>query len=120
MPRVLGRLRAFARAARQNTVISRATAMIYTEALVNDALAATLIPLVHERMEAYRAELYEGMELGNVRRDIDVEAQAAAIHAFVRGTLILSKLDPDFPLEGAFEAYIAMLAGQLSPGLSDK
>jgi hypothetical protein len=93
--------------------------MIYTEALVNEALAAGLVALIRERMAAYRAELEAGISLKNVRRDVDVDAQAAGIFAFVRGSLILSQLDLDFPLDAAFETYCAGLTAQLAPQPSE-
>jgi hypothetical protein len=70
-------------------------------------------------MAAYRVELQAGISLKNVRSDVDVDAQAAGIFAFVRGSLVLSQLDPTFPLDAAFEAYCAGLSAQLAPRLSE-
>jgi AcrR family transcriptional regulator len=115
LPTIIGRLRAYARAARRNRDISRATVMIYADALVNQALAARLSPLIQERTLAYKEELRAGMALGNVDAQADVEAVASALLAFVRGALGLSQLDPEYPLEAAFESYIAGLSAQLKP-----
>jgi hypothetical protein len=89
--------------------------MIYADALVNEALAARLSPLIRERTHAFQEELRAGKALGNVDAQADVEATAAALLAFVRGALGLSQLDPEYPLEAAFESYIAGLSAQLQP-----
>lgn len=98
-------LRIYVKAAKHNRDITRATVMIYSEALVNPVIAERIQVIIRQRVEALAFELRQEIEAGSISTGIDPDCEAGAIFAFLRGALMLHAIDPKFPLEATFEAF---------------
>lgn len=98
-------LRIYVKAVKHNPDITRATVMIYSEALVNPVIAGRIQEIIRQRIEALAADIRLEIEAGRMSASLDPECEAAAIFAFLRGALMLHAIDPKFPLEDTFEAF---------------
>ena len=115
LPALKKSLSAYLRALRTSPEISRSTAILFSESLVNANLLREFTDLQNLRLDAIKDELRAGIESGNVRSDADIDAFAGTIYAFLRGALNFSVLDPKFPLEAIMGAFDAMLSDHLRP-----
>ena len=84
------------------------------------ALGGPALEYVKVRMTAVRQSirglLAEGVRRGELRDDIDVDAKADEVVAFMSGIQQLWLLDPTIDLVAAYEGYVAGLEASLSAG----
>jgi hypothetical protein len=98
-------------------MLARLRTMVTAESVVDDGAARRYVA---ERTRQVRqllaGALAEGVRRGEFAPDLDVEARAAEIVAFMEGIQIEWLLEPDsVDLVAAYESYIASLLPQLQP-----
>ena len=108
-PPLKQQLASYVKAVRRNPDITRATVIIYTEALVNKVLEEKLQVVIEQRIDALALDVGEEVAAGRVAAVGEPRAIAAQCFAFLRGALMLHAIDRQFPLERAFQAYADFL-----------
>ncbi len=76
----------------------------------------TMSRLTNQSLKSIEKEIRAGIELGNIRKDIDVSAHAAMIYSFLRGQLAFAAFDRDFDQEAAGKEFIETMRARLGLG----
>jgi TetR/AcrR family acrAB operon transcriptional repressor len=93
---------------------NRALSVLIAEARFYPKLKRTVTDLNQRSRAGWEGEIRAGIEAGAIRSDVDVKAQAAIIHAFLRGQSTFVDLDPDYDPQATAEAFIQSLEQRLA------
>jgi AcrR family transcriptional regulator len=116
LDRLLGTVAFYFQRARSDPVGARALVVLLGEGLNNELVADRLAELNARSAGAFEADLAAAVAAGEVRPDIDVEAQAILILATLRGAVSQWLLAPDAIDLGAISAaFVAALRRSLVP-----
>jgi TetR/AcrR family acrAB operon transcriptional repressor len=113
MPRIAAVIRRYVQ--KRDMTSTRALAMLLSEAMVRPRLKRTITTLNARGLDALKADLRAGIEVGNIRADADVDLQARIIYAFLRGQMSFAALDNQFDSQAVGEEFIATLEARLGP-----
>ncbi|WP_321325413.1 TetR/AcrR family transcriptional regulator [uncultured Parasphingorhabdus sp.] len=101
---------------RVNGAPIRTFQILTAQALVRSGLKMTMSRLTNQSLKSIEKEIRAGIELGNIRKDIDVSAHAAMIYSFLRGQLAFAAFDRDFDQEAAGKEFIETMRARLGLG----
>ena len=93
----------------------RTLQILIAQALVSPRLSKTIGKLNAEGKKGIEAEIKKGIELGNIRADIDPAVHAPVIYSFLRGQMAFAALDKSFDQTAAGEEFIATISSRLAP-----
>jgi TetR/AcrR family acrAB operon transcriptional repressor len=91
----------------------RALGILIAEAIIRPGLRRTILILNARGIENLESEIRAGVELGNIRPDVDAPHQARLIYAFLRGQMSFDALDPHFGSREVAEEFIATLESRI-------
>lgn len=115
-PRGLPRLEQVIRQyAKPHTAGVRALSLLMAYAAVNPTLNQAIRKLNASTLKTIKHEIQAGIEVGNIRKDANLDLSAAVIFSFMRGQLTFSTLEPEFNREEIEDEFIASLSARLSP-----
>ena len=89
--------------------------ILNAQALVRPGLKTTMSRLTIQSLKSIEKEIRAGIELGNIRQDIDASAHAAMIYSFLRGQLAFAAFDRDFDQEVVGAEFIETMRARLGP-----
>jgi AcrR family transcriptional regulator len=116
LDRLLGTVAFYFQRARSDPVGARALVVLLGEGLNNELVADRLAELNARSAGAFEADLAAAVAAGEVRPDINVEAQAILILATLRGAVSQWLLAPDaIDLSAISAAFVAALRRSLVP-----
>lgn len=84
--------------------------MLTMEALVRPELRQSIARLNARGQQELANELQAGVEAGNIRADVNIQAQAKLIHSYMRGLLSFCVLERGFGAPAVAEEFVAALA----------
>jgi TetR/AcrR family acrAB operon transcriptional repressor len=113
MPKIAALIRQYVH--KRDMTSTRALGILISEAMVRPRLKRTITTLNARGLDALRADLQAGIELGNIRPEVDVDLQARIIYAFLRGQMSFATLDSQFDSQAVGEEFIATLEARLRP-----
>ncbi|HMO75715.1 MAG TPA: TetR/AcrR family transcriptional regulator [Sphingopyxis sp.] len=94
---------------------TRALYALFLGAMFDPELAKIMARYNRATVARIADSLREAIARGDVRGDIDVEAEAQALLLFRRGSALIHFTDPDLDLVGILEQYMTQVAERLKP-----
>jgi len=93
---------------------SRALNILMAEAAFHPTLRRAIARLHQEGTAGWSSEIAAGIEVGDVRPDVNIGAQTSIIYCFLRGLSTFLALDPKFPRAEATEEFIEELVQRIA------
>ena len=83
--------------------------ILLARSLVDKNLKPTIHELNDLSLSLLEQRIAAGIDVGNIRPDIDVNVQARLIYSFLRGQLGFVTFDKDYDIVSICESFLAML-----------
>lgn len=96
-------------AASSKTRRVKALVILLARSLVDVNLKPTIRELNDRSLSFLEQRISAGIEVGNIRSDIDVKLQARVIYGFLRGQLGFAAFDKDYDIVSVSMSFIKML-----------
>jgi AcrR family transcriptional regulator len=103
LPKIEAVIRSYVRA---YGVATRALCLLVAHSMVVPKLRQTVMKLNNDGLAFIMNEIQAGIELGNIRSDVNVKKCAATVYSFLRGAISLSTADPSFDSIETGEEFI--------------
>jgi TetR/AcrR family acrAB operon transcriptional repressor len=106
-------IRLYLRGPQDHPTAVKALHVILGASLTRPELRENVQRLTRRGLTFFADQIRYGIEKGEIRPDADAESCAAAIFAFLRGTVFTHWIDADFDLKQVGEQFITVFVGSL-------
>ena len=107
LPKINALIRHYAASSKTRRV--KALVILITISLVDKNLKPTIRELNEQSLSLLEQRIATGIDVGNIRPDININVQARLIYSFLRGQLGFVTFDKDYDIVSICESFIAML-----------
>jgi len=107
LPNINALVRHYAASSKTRRV--KALVILLARSLVDKNLKPTIHELNDLSLSLLEQRIAAGIDVGNIRPDIDVNVQARLIYSFLRGQLGFVTFDKDYDIVSICESFLAML-----------
>lgn len=107
LPRILKSIEHYTRTSGE--IQRRAIMLLITEAAIEPELRGMVEKLNSAGVQYFENELRQGIELGNVSPDINIERLAQVIHSYIRGSIHSALTDSNFDAQGSADVFLDMI-----------